>query len=96
MNRGNEETLSGYKSDKVFLVSWGGMKLSPLGTSVTIWPIVPAPMIDNDECGVVGVMIGKGNRSTQENLPQGHFAHHKYHMTWPRLEPASPQWRAGY
>jgi hypothetical protein len=25
-----------------FIVSWGGVKLSPLGSSVTIWPIVPA------------------------------------------------------
>jgi hypothetical protein len=27
----------------IFLVSWGGVRLSPLGTSVNIWPIVPAP-----------------------------------------------------
>jgi hypothetical protein len=26
-----------------FLVSWGGMRLSLLGTFATIWPIVPAP-----------------------------------------------------
>jgi hypothetical protein len=26
-----------------FLVSWSGVRLSPLGTSATIWPIVPAP-----------------------------------------------------
>jgi hypothetical protein len=25
-----------------FLVSWGGVRVNPLGTSVTIWPIVPA------------------------------------------------------
>jgi hypothetical protein len=25
------------------LVSWGGLRLRPLGTSATIWPIVPAP-----------------------------------------------------
>jgi hypothetical protein len=24
------------------LISWGGVRLSPLGTSVTNWPIVPA------------------------------------------------------
>jgi hypothetical protein len=27
----------------VFLVSWGGVRLCPLGTSATNWPIVPAP-----------------------------------------------------
>jgi hypothetical protein len=26
-----------------FLVSWGGVRLRPLGTSDTNWPIVPAP-----------------------------------------------------
>jgi hypothetical protein len=26
-----------------FLVSWGGVRLSPLGTSATNWPILPAP-----------------------------------------------------
>jgi hypothetical protein len=26
-----------------FLVSWGGVRLSPLGTAATNWPIVPAP-----------------------------------------------------
>jgi hypothetical protein len=26
-----------------FVVSWGGVRLSPLGTSATNWPIVPAP-----------------------------------------------------
>jgi hypothetical protein len=27
----------------VFLVSWGGVRLSPLSMSATNWPIVPAP-----------------------------------------------------
>jgi hypothetical protein len=31
----------GYSS--LFLVSWGGVRLSSLGTSPTVWPIVPAP-----------------------------------------------------
>jgi hypothetical protein len=30
-----------------FLASWGGTRLSPLGTSATIWPVVPAP---DDRC----------------------------------------------
>jgi hypothetical protein len=29
-----------------FLVSWGGVRLSPLGTSVTHWPIVQTLMIE--------------------------------------------------
>jgi hypothetical protein len=28
---------------RFFLISWCGMRLSPLGTSANIWPIVPAP-----------------------------------------------------
>jgi hypothetical protein len=38
------ENLKPYvRSMSLSLVSWGGVKLSPLGTSATIWPIVPAP-----------------------------------------------------
>jgi hypothetical protein len=31
--------LVGYQ----IVVSWGGVRPSPLGTSATVWPIVPAP-----------------------------------------------------
>jgi hypothetical protein len=37
------------------LNSWGGLMLSPLGTSVTIWPIVPA-LNDDDDSRAVGGM----------------------------------------
>jgi hypothetical protein len=30
-------------SPMIFLASWGGVRLSPLSTSATNWPIVPAP-----------------------------------------------------
>jgi hypothetical protein len=45
------------------------VRLSPLGTLATNWPIVPAlnddDYDDDDECGVVGgIKIGRGNRST--------------------------------
>jgi hypothetical protein len=47
-----------------FLLFWGGVGLSSLGTSATNWPIIPAP--DDDVCGAVGGMrIGRGNRSTR-------------------------------
>jgi hypothetical protein len=36
----------------LFLQRWGGVRLSPLGTSATVWPIVPAP--DDKEYGAVG------------------------------------------
>jgi hypothetical protein len=29
--------------DLFFLILWGGVRLSPLDTSATNWPIVPAP-----------------------------------------------------
>jgi hypothetical protein len=48
------------------LVSWGGVKLSSLGTLAINWPILPARMIDDDECGTVGGMIiGRGSGSTR-------------------------------
>jgi hypothetical protein len=40
------------------------VRLSLLGTSAAIWPIVPAP--NDNECGAVGGMrTGRGNRSTR-------------------------------
>jgi hypothetical protein len=41
------------------------VRLSPLGTSATNWPIVPAPDDIDDERGAIGGMrIGRGNRDT--------------------------------
>jgi hypothetical protein len=37
------------------------VRLSPLGTSATIWPVVPAA----DDKSVGGMKIGRGNRSTR-------------------------------
>jgi hypothetical protein len=48
-----------------FFSLWGGMRLSPLGTSATNWPIYQPWMID-DECGAAdGMRIGRGSRSTR-------------------------------
>jgi hypothetical protein len=36
--------MSSWRSFLVFfLLSWGGVRLSPLGTAATVWLIVPAP-----------------------------------------------------
>jgi hypothetical protein len=41
------------------------VRLSPLGTSATNWPFIPAPD-DDEECGAVGGMrIGRGNQSNR-------------------------------
>jgi hypothetical protein len=40
--------------------------------------------------------IGKGNRSTRENLPQRHFVHRKFHITKPGLESEPPRWGLSY
>jgi hypothetical protein len=49
-----------------FLVSLGGVRLSPLGTSATAGLLYQPRMIDDDDYGAVGGMkIGRGNRSTR-------------------------------
>jgi hypothetical protein len=48
------------------LVSLGGVRLSPLGTSATVGLLYQPRMIDDDYYGAVGGMrIGRGNRSTR-------------------------------
>jgi hypothetical protein len=49
----------------VFLVSLGGVRLSPLGTSVTVGLLYQPRMIDDDYGAAGGMRIGKGNRSTR-------------------------------
>jgi hypothetical protein len=44
----------------VYIISWNGMSLSPLGTSAIIGPLVQPCMIDADECGVFGGMNWQG------------------------------------
>jgi hypothetical protein len=49
-----------------FLVSLGGVRLSPLGTSATVGLLYQPRMIDDDDYGAVGGMrIGRGNRNTR-------------------------------
>jgi hypothetical protein len=41
------------------------VRLSPLGTSATNWPIVPAPGVRDERGAVGGMRIGRGNPSTR-------------------------------
>jgi hypothetical protein len=70
-----------YQDVKMEFLSWSGVRLSPLGTSATIWPMYLPRMMDDDECGVVGAMIGRGNQSNRKNLPQWRIINQKSHMT---------------
>jgi hypothetical protein len=38
-----DETYFWLDDFNFFIISYGGVRLSPLGASATIWPIVPAP-----------------------------------------------------
>jgi hypothetical protein len=52
-----------------------------LGWGETLLAFVPARMMDNDQCGTIGGMIGRGNEVLGVNLPHCRFVHHKSHMT---------------
>jgi hypothetical protein len=73
-----------------FLISWGGVRLSPLGMSVANWPILSAP--DDRRC----VWSSRWNENWQgKNLPWRNFVHHKSHMTWLGIEPGKLRWETG-
>jgi hypothetical protein len=59
-----------------------GVRLSPLGTAATVWPIVPATdqmMMMIVEQSVKCELTGE-TETLGENLPQCHFVHYKSHM----------------
>jgi hypothetical protein len=46
----------------LFLFLWGGVKLN----SLLLRPLIaPVPDDDDDECGVIGGIFGRGNRNTR-------------------------------
>jgi hypothetical protein len=77
-----------------FFVSWGGVRLSPLSTPATNWPIVPTPNNIwwiwssgyNENCR------GKPKYS-EKTCPSAISS--TTHLTWPGLEPGPPLWEAG-
>jgi hypothetical protein len=66
---------------------WGGVTLSSLAISATIWPTLLVP--DDDEYRVVGGMMAGKPKYSEKTL------HHKFHMTLPGLKPVPPWWEAG-
>jgi hypothetical protein len=67
MEKGKFLTVLGLDPQPVVL----RVRLSPLGTLVSIWPLVPAQMVDDDVCGAVDGMTGRGNQSIQRNPAPG-------------------------
>jgi hypothetical protein len=75
----------------VFLVSWGGVRLSPLYCG-HYWPTVPAP---DDRWWVWSSRWNdnwQGNRSTQRKPAPVPFVHHKSHLTSPGLGQPLTAW----
>jgi hypothetical protein len=55
-------------------ISWGGVEPSPLLLRPLNGLLYQPRMMDGDECGAVGRMIGRGNRSTRRKpAPMPHF-----------------------
>jgi hypothetical protein len=79
----------------LFFIILSGVRLSPLGTAATTGLLYQPQMIDDGDCGAIGAMnIGRGSRSTGENLSQFHFVHRKSHMPRTGLEAGAPRWEA--
>jgi hypothetical protein len=54
----------------IFLVSWRGVRLSPLGIRRPLTGLLYPPRMIDDECGAVGGMrIGRVYRSTRQTKP---------------------------
>jgi hypothetical protein len=56
-----------YSVVKVF-VFWGWSGTKQTITEPTKWPTVQVPD-DDDECGTIGEMLGRGTEVLEENLP---------------------------
>jgi hypothetical protein len=74
----------------------GLMRLSPLGTSAAIWPVVPAPGDDDDEFGEIGEMSGRGNPSSLRKLASMPLCPPQIPHDLTLLEPSPPLWEDGH
>jgi hypothetical protein len=74
-----------------YLVSLGGVRLSPLGTSATVGLLYQLRMIDDDDYGAVGGMsFGRRNRSARRKpAPMPHCPQIPHDMTWDRTRAAA-------
>jgi hypothetical protein len=78
-----------------FVIILSGVRLSPLGTAATTDLLYQPQMIDDGDYGeIVGMKIGRENRSTRRKPAPPPIVHHKSHMTRPGLEPGPPRWEA--
>jgi hypothetical protein len=67
--------------------------VGPLGTSVTNWPIVPAPG-DYEDGEFGGMMIGRGNRSIRRKPAPVPFCPLQISHELTGREPGPPRWQA--
>jgi hypothetical protein len=75
----------------LFGIVGGGVQLDPLGTSATNWPIVPVPG-DYEAGEFVGMMIGRGNRSTRRKPAPVPLCPPQIPNDLTGREPGPPQW----
>jgi hypothetical protein len=77
-----------------FIIIFGaGVEPSPLLLRPFIRLLYQSYMIDGDYCRQLlaeetGVLGG--------NVSQWRYRHHRYHVTWPGLEPGPTRWETGY
>jgi hypothetical protein len=73
------------------LVSLGGVRLSPLGTSATVGLLYQPRMIDDDYGAVGGMRIGRGNRSIRRKPASMPLCPPKipHDLTWDRNRAAA-------
>jgi hypothetical protein len=82
--------FTSFHSDAYLHLFWGGgngVRLSPLGTSVTISPIDEWQMSVEQ---FVEWLAGE-TEIVKPNMSKSHFVHHKSHMTWARTRTAAAE-----